>query len=51
VSSAAVGTLSLNSPWTGFATANGGGRAILAGPGVYALESSGGYAELGIKIR
>ncbi len=40
-----------NNPWTGFATTPAGGVGLLAGAGVYLLETAGGQAELGIKIR
>lgn len=44
-------TLTLNSPWTGLATTSAGGVGFLAGTGVYVLETAGGDAELGIRIR
>lgn len=40
-----------NVPWTGMGTTNTGGHGFLAGTGVYAYENSGGYAEVGVKIR
>jgi hypothetical protein len=45
------GTFTMNQPWTGMATTNGGGTGFLAGSGVYVLETGSGHAELGIKIR
>jgi hypothetical protein len=44
-------TFTPNSPWTGLATTAAGGVGFLAGTGVYVLETAGGDAELGIKIR
>lgn len=44
-------SFTMNSPWTGMATAVGGGKGFLAGSGVYVLETGSGHAELGIKIR
>ena len=44
-------TFTPNSPWTGLATTSAGGVGFLAGNGVYVLETAGGDAELGIKIR
>ena len=40
-----------NTPWTGLATTANGGVGLLAGAGVYVLETANGYAELGVKIR
>lgn len=45
------GTFTANSPWQGMATTNGGGQGFLAGNGVYVLETGGGAAELGVKLR
>jgi hypothetical protein len=45
------GTFTMNTPWTGMATTDGGGVGFLAGSGVYVLETGSGHAELGIKIR
>lgn len=44
-------TFTPNSPWAGLATTSAGGVGFLAGNGVYVLETGGGDAELGIKIR
>lgn len=44
-------SLTFNYPWTGFATTSEGGTALLAGTGVYAYQASGGYVEIGIKMR
>jgi hypothetical protein len=44
-------TFTANSPWTGLATTSAGGVGFMAGGGVYVLETAGGDAELGIKIR
>ena len=43
--------LYFNSPWTGFVTNSFGGTGLLAGTGMYAYQESGGYVEIGIKIR
>jgi hypothetical protein len=43
-------TLTLNSPWAGFARTGAGGHGILAGNGVYAYElGSFAYGSIGIK--
>lgn len=42
--------LTIDSPWTGFATTASGGHGLLAGTGVYAYENTAGYAEIGVKI-
>jgi hypothetical protein len=44
-------TLTANSPRTGMATTANSGVGFLAGAGVYVLETAGGEAELGIKLR
>jgi hypothetical protein len=44
-------TFTPNSPWTGLATTGAGGVGFLAGTGVYVLQTAGGDAEIGIKIR
>ncbi len=44
-------TFAPNSPWTGLATTAAGGVGFLAGAGVYVLETAGGGAELGIRLR
>jgi hypothetical protein len=46
-----VGGFAANDPWQGMATTNSGGMGFLAGNGVYVLETAGGYAELGVKLR
>ncbi|HEX6705610.1 MAG TPA: hypothetical protein VF169_12680 [Albitalea sp.] len=50
VPSSATTSFSPNVPWTGLATTPAGGVAILAGAGVYVLETAGGQAEIGVKI-
>jgi hypothetical protein len=44
-------TISTNTPWQGMAATPAGGMGFLAGNGVYVLETAGGYAELGVKLR
>lgn len=53
IASTQTTSMTLNAPWPGIVTSVSGGRGILAGTGFYAYQSnsSGAYAEIGIKIQ